>query len=454
MDLRLQDALGGGGGRVPAGAPGEGLLQRDFVAALDKDSYDDKVGETVTKSDYRPLLDGKDPKSGPGMTSSVMSTGGRHDQSGQPAAFSSDFLSGFSQSGMGTMSLGSGLPPFQTSMSSTLGQPGLGSAMDTQKSSGLFGSEPKTTSNTSGSSPFKASDPFSFGGPGIHSVDNSAAPILSPSGSMDDSSPASSTSEPLSPERVGPGGEAGKQQQRRRKKKRKGRDEVYEFLDNQEAESNKHGMISPASSQEKGGGEEEEEEEEEENWEWEIRESGGGGRVKGRKSKGRARLPEEWGAPQQPVSPTPATVAPSWATAADPKSYESKAPNCNPKPDLPSAPSKIPTGFTSQSHAGLLTELPPRSYEPMCIDTFPVSSKDMKTTNDANPVGAVAATTGATPTASTTNSATPPTYSVATPFTSTATPPPSITPAAPPSLPAHSEHQDSSPPQLPQLEGW
>lgn len=62
MDLSLRDALGGGG--VPSGAPAEALLKRDFVATLEKEAYDDKVGETVSKSDYRPLLDGKDTKSG------------------------------------------------------------------------------------------------------------------------------------------------------------------------------------------------------------------------------------------------------------------------------------------------------------------------------------------------------------------------------------------------------
>uniref|UniRef100_A0A3Q1EQ46 Microtubule-associated protein n=1 Tax=Acanthochromis polyacanthus TaxID=80966 RepID=A0A3Q1EQ46_9TELE len=198
MDLSLRDALGGGGGGVPGGAPAEALLKRDFVASLEKESYDDKVGETVSKSDYRPLLDGKDTKSSPGMMSSMMSSGGRQDPPGQPS-FGSDYLSGpmmggmtdqwslnktkdssmpdsflgFSQSGMGG-TMGSSLPPFQTSMSSTLGQTGMSPAMDSQKSSGLFGVENKTTTNTSGSSLFKSSDPFSTGGPGIHSMDHSA----------------------------------------------------------------------------------------------------------------------------------------------------------------------------------------------------------------------------------------------------------------------------------------
>ncbi|XP_034743546.1 microtubule-associated protein 4 isoform X6 [Etheostoma cragini] len=381
MDLSLRDALGGGGGGVSGGAPAEALLKRDFMASLEKESYDDKVGETVSKSDYRPLLDGKDTKSGPGMMSSMMSSGGRQDPPGH-SAFSSDYLSGpmmggrtdqwsktkdnstpdsflgFSQTGMGG-TMGSSLPPFQTSMSSTVGQTGMGSAMDTQKSSGLFGVENKTTSNTSGS------NLFSSGGPGIHSMDHSAAPILSPSSSVDDSSLTSS--EPLSPERVGPGGEAAKQQQqRRRKKKRKGHDQVYNFLDSQEnniGQSDKH----------KGGLDEDEDEEE--NWEWDIRESGGGGRVKGRKTKSRARLPEEWGA-QQPISPTLATVTPTWATTANSGPSDSKAPDSYHSPTLPSAPTQIPTNFINRSHASLATDSSPRSYEPMCIDDFPLSAEE------------------------------------------------------------------------------
>ncbi|XP_040911078.1 microtubule-associated protein 4-like [Toxotes jaculatrix] len=376
MDLSLRDALGGGGGGVPGGAPAEALLKRDFMASLEKESYDDKVGEKVSKSDYRPLLDGKDTKSGPGMMSSMMSSGGYQDTPGQPT-FTSESLSGFSQSGMGG-TMGSSLPPFQTTMSSTFGQSGIGSAMDTQKSSGLFGVENKTMSNTSGSSPFKTSDPFSSGGPGIHSLDHSTAPVLSPSGSVDDVSTTSSASEE-SPERAGPGGEAGKQQQRRRKKRRKGHDEVYDFLDSKEnniSQSDKHGM------QDKGGQEAQDNEDEEENWEWEIRESGGGGRVKGKKTKSRARLPEEWGAPQLPVSPTPATVAPAWSTAADSGPPDFKAPNSNPSPVLPSVSAQIPTSFTNHSYGSLVTDSSPRSYEPMCVDDFPMSAKDRQKANE------------------------------------------------------------------------
>ncbi|XP_078790244.1 uncharacterized protein map4l isoform X6 [Oryzias latipes] len=386
MDLSLRDALGGGGG----GAPAEALLKRDFVASLEKESFDDKVGEKVSKSDYRPLLDGKDTKSGPGMMSSMMSSG-RQDPPGQPA-FSSDYLSGpmmggmtgqwnlnkskdssvpdsflgLSQSGIGG-TMGAGLPPFQTSMSAALGQTGMSPAMDTQKSSGLFGGENLTPRNISGTSPLKGSDMFSPAGLGIHPMDQSAAPAHSPRGSMDDSSPSSSNSEPISPERLGPGGEAGKQ--RRRKKKRKDRNVIYNFFDNQEngvSQSDRQGM------QDKGGKEVEEDGDEEENWEWEFRESGGGGRVKSRKTKSRARLPEEWGAPQQPVSPTP---APKWAADAGPT--DPRAPN-------PSGPQQIPTGFTNCSHASPLTDSSSRSYEPMCVDDYSLSGKGVQTAKDEN----------------------------------------------------------------------
>ncbi|KAM8850369.1 uncharacterized protein AB9W97_021578 isoform 2-T2 [Spinachia spinachia] len=394
MDLSLRDALGGGGGGAPAGAPAEALLKRDFVASLAKESYDDKVGETVSKSDYRPLLDGKDSKSSPGVMSSMMSSSGRQDPPGQPA-FSSDYLSGptmggrtdqwsmnktkdnsmpdsflgFAQSGIGGTT-GSGLPPFQTSMSTPLSQTGTGSALDTQN---------KTSSNTSGSSPFKSSDPFSSGGPGIHSMDHSAAPVLPPSGSMDDSSPTSSASEPLSPERVGQGGEAGKEQQRRRKKKRKGRDHVYDFLASQEhivGQSDKQGR------QDKGGLEVEDDEDDEGNWEWEIRESGGGGRVKGRKTKSRARLPEEWGVTQQPSSPPPSIVAPTMATTANSGLvFDSRTTDSNPGLVLTSPPAQIPDTFAIRSHASLMTDASPRSYEPMCVDNFAWSNKDGPKTN-------------------------------------------------------------------------
>lgn len=91
------------------------------------------------------------------------------------------FSLGFSQSGVGGM-LGSSLPPFQTSMSSTLGQMGVGPALDPQKTSGLFGVENKSTIGGGG----KNSDVFSSGGAGVHSQDHFSgtesvtAPVFEP----------------------------------------------------------------------------------------------------------------------------------------------------------------------------------------------------------------------------------------------------------------------------------
>ncbi|CAL8322018.1 unnamed protein product [Arctogadus glacialis] len=196
MDLSLRDALGGvGGGRgglAPGAGAGDGVMKMDFMSSLEKETYDDKVGETMSKSDYRPLLDGKDGAkgSGPGMMSSMMSLGGRQDPAGQPA-FSSDYLSGpknlvgggsdpwsqtktkdssvtdsmlgFSQPGMGTglgMGMGAGMPPsFQSGMSSP-------SPAGFAQAAPGFGLDPKTAGSTGGSSPLKTSP-----GSGVHSMD-------------------------------------------------------------------------------------------------------------------------------------------------------------------------------------------------------------------------------------------------------------------------------------------
>lgn len=129
--------------------------------------------------------------------------------------------------------------------------------------------------------------------------------------------------------------------------------------------------------QDQGSLEVEENKDEEENWEWDIRESGGGGRVKGKKTKSRARLPEEWAEPHQPMSPTPATVALNQATVADPGPFDSKAPNSSPNPFVHSAPAEIPS-FTDHSHTSLVTS--PCSYKQMCVNDFPASVQNNQKT--------------------------------------------------------------------------
>lgn len=60
LDLSLSDALTDS---VPQSGP-EGLVERDFVAQLEAEAFEDQVGETVGKSDYIPLLDNDDTRAG------------------------------------------------------------------------------------------------------------------------------------------------------------------------------------------------------------------------------------------------------------------------------------------------------------------------------------------------------------------------------------------------------
>lgn len=61
-DLSLDDALTDS---VPSAAE-ENVVEKDFVATLEAETFEDKVGETVGKIDYIPLLD-NDEKGNIGM---------------------------------------------------------------------------------------------------------------------------------------------------------------------------------------------------------------------------------------------------------------------------------------------------------------------------------------------------------------------------------------------------
>ncbi|KTF75315.1 hypothetical protein cypCar_00039334 [Cyprinus carpio] len=73
MDFSLRDAFTDGAPK----ATQDSLLKRDFVAELQAQTYDDKVGETVGKTDYRPLLDGLDGKRERSGFMSAGQTGGQ-----------------------------------------------------------------------------------------------------------------------------------------------------------------------------------------------------------------------------------------------------------------------------------------------------------------------------------------------------------------------------------------
>ncbi|XP_026219823.1 uncharacterized protein LOC113164651 [Anabas testudineus] len=62
LDLSLSDALTDS---VPQPGP-ENLVERDFVAELESEPFEDKVGESVVKTDYIPLLDNDDTRAATG----------------------------------------------------------------------------------------------------------------------------------------------------------------------------------------------------------------------------------------------------------------------------------------------------------------------------------------------------------------------------------------------------
>ncbi|KAJ8413258.1 hypothetical protein AAFF_G00092540 [Aldrovandia affinis] len=155
LDLSLSDALTDS---VPQSSPGN-MVQRDFVAALEAETFDDQVGETVGKKDYIPLLDKDDKKDGSAVTPGGQKTAQRPEPQGEvrprlteQQLCATDFLSGpgkmagfedqwsiqpvapqtqdsgrmgpfqgFSQPGM--VNVDFGVAPFQTERPSSIAEP-------------------------------------------------------------------------------------------------------------------------------------------------------------------------------------------------------------------------------------------------------------------------------------------------------------------------------------------
>ncbi|KAF4087859.1 hypothetical protein AMELA_G00076150 [Ameiurus melas] len=123
-DLRLSDAL-----NDSVSPPvEENIVQRDFMATLEAETFEDKVGETVGKTDYIPLLDDDEkgtvgPSGKPGEQISVSHQ--ELQKEVQPRlidqqALVSDFLPGFPQPmGLGT-NIDSGIASFQSEKPSSI----------------------------------------------------------------------------------------------------------------------------------------------------------------------------------------------------------------------------------------------------------------------------------------------------------------------------------------------
>ncbi|KAG5286820.1 hypothetical protein AALO_G00019140 [Alosa alosa] len=189
MDLSLRDALTDGKPQMGS----ESLLKRDFVAGLEAETFDDKVGEKVGKAEYRPLMDRMDGKKEESSFMSGVHMGGmRLEPQGEKGPistvqqnYSADFLSGpVSMMGMpdqwGSQQMGSKMK--DNSMDSFMGFPqtGMGMGMSTglgvtavqsgkpsgmaepPKTSPLFGTEPPKSTQMLGkpndSNPFNIQD--------------------------------------------------------------------------------------------------------------------------------------------------------------------------------------------------------------------------------------------------------------------------------------------------------
>ncbi|XP_051985375.1 microtubule-associated protein 4 isoform X2 [Xyrauchen texanus] len=322
MDFSLRDAFTDGAPK----ATQESLLKRDFVAGLEAQSFDDKVGETVGKTEYRPLLDGMDGKrEGSGFMSGGLTGDQRQDPQGDirpsptgqyvykndsqsgPASMignplqlgnqqmgstmkdnSIDSFLGFSQPGMKMgMNMNVGMAPFQSSKPPSMVEP--------QKTSPLFANEPPKPSQLS-ANPITTSPCISQENSTDWGNHRTGEEMLSTEQFHTPNKAEQSPTNPLGSQDTASGEEKSTEegtgkQQNRKKKKRKNRDEMYDLLDRlgspeseeTPSESSNHGCPSPSIKNE-------------EIWESEIQERGGGC-IKAKKSKTRKKLPEEWGAP-------------------------------------------------------------------------------------------------------------------------------------------------------------
>ncbi|CAL8292220.1 unnamed protein product [Lota lota] len=79
LDLSLSDALSDA-----VAQPGqEARVERDFVAQLESEAFDDQIGETVGKTDYIPLLDGDDTSTGDQDVGTALENGGKKAEGAQ-----------------------------------------------------------------------------------------------------------------------------------------------------------------------------------------------------------------------------------------------------------------------------------------------------------------------------------------------------------------------------------
>ncbi|XP_041735747.2 microtubule-associated protein 4 isoform X3 [Coregonus clupeaformis] len=331
LDLSLSDALTDS---VPQAGP-EDLVERDFVAQLEAEAFDDQVGETVGKTDYIPLLDNDGTRAvtaGSKVTPGGQMAASRPEPQGevrpnsaeqqvfaalsgsmagipdqwssqlnnQPQMMDSGLMgdsSGFSQPAMG---MEMGLAPLSAERPPSIAEPQKPppQAANTPKdmSAGALGDGWPDEACIPTDLPFT---------PSVSTVISRHASHLaaSPEDRPDSGWPHRESSA-VGEERESNEGNDRKQQQKK-KKKRRPRDDVYDLVENRghleaQAEntplSEGHHRVSPRKDRDRiDGG-------------WEREEPGrSGGR--GKRGKSRKKLPEEWGVTAEPFVPSSASSA-------------------------------------------------------------------------------------------------------------------------------------------------
>uniref|UniRef100_A0A9J8D9Y7 Microtubule-associated protein n=1 Tax=Cyprinus carpio carpio TaxID=630221 RepID=A0A9J8D9Y7_CYPCA len=347
-DLSLTDALTDS---VPQ-PDMENMVEMDFVATLEAETFDDRVGETVDKTNFVPLLDndGKDPSTvvetgqqevqgaqNPGAVNPLMSQKETPLQTEQQT-FGTDLLSD-SVSGFPDQWHSQSSPPLMTDSSpmaafTGLSQPSVMSAVitgaapfQTERPSGLAEvQEPPAAQATEApkipSEPLAATTPksprdTSAGVFGDRWSDEAGIPSDLPftasvstvisrhAGPLVESSPHVTANPQWSPRDSGAGdveereGEGSDRKKEKKKKKRRPRDEVYDFPTDVQSESaSSDSPHQPSPRKDRDGG-------------WE---DGGhfGGRVK--KPKSRKKIPEEWAIHAEPFVPASACMPQEFAT--------------------------------------------------------------------------------------------------------------------------------------------
>ncbi|XP_062235313.1 microtubule-associated protein 4 isoform X3 [Platichthys flesus] len=350
LDLSLSDALAD----PPQTGQVESLVERDFMAQLEAETFDDKVGETVGKTDYIPLLDNVDTRAGCKLTSGGQITASRPEPQGevrplpldQQQAAATDFLSasmagyidpldsqsspaqmmdtglmgafsGFSQPGGKGVTLEIGAATLQADRPPSIAEPQHATSpagLEASKEHGPMLPEPQVPRSPAALTAGALADSW-IDQAGCLSSDLPFSPSVNTMISRHASQFAASPDDPpdICPSRESTayaGGDErdteGSDRKQRKKKKRRQKDEgSYENLESRgHPEMQALGENTPPTEEffqrigprrDRGEG----------GWEEQLGKSGG----RGKKGKSRKKLPEEWGVMAEPFVPSSAATS-------------------------------------------------------------------------------------------------------------------------------------------------